>query len=66
MSKLQIDIALACLSLILSLLLALCMYLIANIFFEISFLQVFFLEIISFFGRSFLNFISRKVLPEKL
>jgi hypothetical protein len=66
MSNLQIDIVLVALSISLSLLLALCMYLIANIFFEISFLQVFFLEIISFFGRSFLNFISRRVLPEKL
>ncbi|NDC95600.1 hypothetical protein EB118_10650 [bacterium] len=53
-------------SVILMVMLAAYTYLIANMFFEISFLKVFFLEIISFFGRSFLNFISRKVLLTKL
>lgn len=64
MKETPVDLTVVIMSVFLSVLLAYATYLIANIFFEISFLKVFFMEIISFFGRNFLNFISRKVLPK--
>jgi hypothetical protein len=66
MNERPVDLAVIVMAIILTLILACCTYLIANLFFKITFAEVFFLEIVSVFGRNFLNFISRKVLPTKL